>query len=108
MLAENKKNILIITLTMIALVIDIIMLLDYLLFKYKALNSYGRLLYEIRLFHWGWFFVLSFAGFAIAGTLYWKLGRQLFRGIVIFLSVVAIILALLWLFGLIMISTLKF
>jgi hypothetical protein len=108
MLADKKKTVLIITLAVSALLIDVIMLLDYILFKYKAFSSYGRLLYEFRLFHWGWFLVLSFTGFAIAGTLYWKPGRVLFRGIVIFLSVVAIILALLWLFGLIMISTLKF
>jgi len=108
MLTENKKRVVIITLTVSALVIDMIMLLDYILFKYEAFNSYGRLLYEIRLFHWGWFLVLSFAGFAIAGTLYWKPGSLLFRGSIIFFSIIVIILALLWLFGLIMISTLQF
>jgi hypothetical protein len=74
----------------------------------EAFVSFNRILDVIGLFRRGWFLVLSFAGFAIAVTLYWKPGRVLFRGIVIFLSVVAIILALLWLFGLIMISTMKF
>lgn len=107
MLIENRKITLIITLTVIALLIDMIMVVDFIFSVYK-LDFYGRFLYEVRFFFWGWFLALVFAGTAIGTTLYWKPSRVLFRGIVILLSVVAMILALLWLFGLIMISTLEF
>jgi len=108
MLTEKKKIALIITLTVIALLIDAIMVLGFILVDDEAFLSFNRILDVIGLFRWGWFLVLSFAGFAIAGTLYWKPSSPLFRGSIIFFSIIAIILALLWLFGLIMISTLKF
>lgn len=107
MLTYKKKNAIIIILTVISLLINMIMLLDYILFVCKSFDFYGHFLHKIYLFHWGWLAVFVFAGASILTTLYWKPSRALFRGIVVFLSVVAIILAFLWLFGLIMISTLK-
>lgn len=106
MLTEKKKIALIITLTVIALLINILPLLGLVLDK-EASHSYNHFLYEIRIILWGWFLTIVLAGTATGTTLYWKPGRVLFRGVIIFLSVVAIIWALLWLFGLIMISTLK-
>lgn len=107
MLTEKRKIALIITLTAIALLINTSLLLSFILDK-EASDSYNRFLYEIRIIFWGWLLIIAFAGTATGTTLYWKPGRVLFRGVIISLSVVAIILALLWLFGLIMISTLKF
>jgi hypothetical protein len=107
MLNEKKKVVLVITLTVIALLIDMMMMLDYILFVCKAFDFYGRFLHKIHLFQWGWLIVFVLAGAAIGSIIYWKPGKVLFSLIVVFLLLVAIILALLWLFGLIMISTLK-
>ena len=104
MLSEKKKIALIIALIVIAFLINITSLLSFVLDK-EASYSYNRFLYKIRIIFWGWLLIIAFAGTAMGTTLYWKPGRALFRGVVIFLSVVAIILAILWLFGLIMIST---
>jgi len=106
MLTEKKKTVLIVTLTVSALLINMILLLSFVLDK-EASYSYNRFLYKIRIIFWGWLLIIAFAGSAMGTTLYWKPGRALFRGVVVFLSVVAIILAILWLFGLIMISTLR-
>jgi len=108
MLTEYKKTALIITLTAIALLIDMIMVLGFILVKYKAFNSYDRFLYEIRFVFWGWLLVFSFAGTAIGTTLYWKPGSLLLRGFIIFFSIITIIFALAWLWMLIAMLTLKF
>jgi hypothetical protein len=107
MLTEKKKTMLIITLTAIALLINISMLLGLILDK-EASDSYNHFLYEIRIIFWGWLLIIALAAAAMGTTLHWKPGRVLFRRVIIFLSVVSIIFALLWLFGLIMISTLEF
>jgi len=107
MLTEKKKIALIITLTVSALIIGVIPFLDYAFPKGEE-PWFLRWLRTIKYFAWGWFPVFVFAASAIAGTLYWKPGPLLLRGVTILFSVVAAIWALLWLFGIIVISTLKF
>lgn len=107
MLTERKKIALIVTLTAIVLLINILQLLGLILDK-EASHSYNLFLYEIRIINWGWLLTIVLAGTAMGTMLYWKPGRALFRGVIISLSILAIILALFWLFGLIMISTMKF
>lgn len=107
MFTEKKKMALIITLTVTAFLLLMIGVLGFILDK-EASDSYNRFLYEIRFIFWGWLLALVLAATAIGATLYWKPSKALFRGFMVFLSMIAIIWALLCLFGLIMISTMKF
>lgn len=107
MLTEKEKTALIIALTASALIIGIIPFLDYALPKGEK-PWLLRWLRAIKYFAWGWLPVFVFAASAIAGTLYWKPSPLLLRGVTVLFSVVAAIWALLWLFGIIVISTLKF
>lgn len=107
MLTEKKKTVLIVTLTVSALLINMILLLSFVLDK-EASYSYNRFLYEIRFVFWGWLLVFAFAGSAMGTTLYWKPGSLLFRGFIIFFSIITIIFALAWLWMLIAMLTLEF
>jgi len=107
MLTEKRKIALIITLSAIAIVIGIIPFLDYAIPKSEE-PWLLRWLRAIKYFAWAWFPVFALAASAIAGTLYWKPGPLLLRVLAIMFSTVAAIWALLWLFGIIVISTLKF
>jgi len=107
MLTESKKTVLIISLIVSALIISVIPFIDT-MFPKGERPYLLRWLRGIKYFAWGWFPVFVFAASAIAGTLYWKPGPLLLRGVTILFSVVAAIWALLWLFGIIAISTLKF
>ena len=105
MLTEKKKTILIIILTVSALLIDIIILLDFILRGDVGFWSFNWLR-EVGFFRWGWLFVFGFAGSAIVGTLYWKPGSPILRGIIIFFSIIALILAAMWSFLLLLVANL--
>jgi hypothetical protein len=106
-MTERKKATLIITLTVISIVIGIIPFLDHILPKGEE-PWLLRWLRAIKYFAWAWFPVFVLAASAIAGTLYWKPGPLWMRVLTILFSSAAGIWALLWLFGIIMISTLEF
>lgn len=107
MTAESKKITLIITLTVIALLINMEEVLGFILAKYEAADSYHHFLYEIRFVFWGWLPIFIFAAAAIGATLYWKPGSSLFRGLIIFFSIIAIIYRMAWLWMLIAMLSMK-
>ncbi|MFA5238141.1 MAG: hypothetical protein WC476_00340 [Phycisphaerae bacterium] len=107
MLTEKKKKALIIILTVGAILIGVIPFLDHIFPKGEEPWPL-RWLRAIKYFAWAWFPVFVLSTSAIAGTLYWKPGTLLLRVLAILFSAVAVIWSLLWLFGIIVISTLKF
>lgn len=106
MLTEKKKTALIITLTVSALLINLIMLLGFILVDNEAFQFFNRLLYEIGLFRWGWFPALGLTGYALKETRGWKTVGKPTRVIIFLALLVMLAMALIWLFGLIIISQL--
>ena len=107
MFTEKKKMAAIIIMIVGAVIIGVIPFLDHIFPKGEE-PWLLRWLRAIKYFAWAWFPVFVLAVSAIAGTLYWEPGPLLMRVLAIFFSAVAAIWALLWLFGIIVISTLKF
>lgn len=91
MLTEKKKTVLMIALTVCALLIDMPLLA--ILLGTDVRGWLFNWLREVGFFYWDWFLVFCFAGSAIAGTLYWKPGSLSLRGIIIFFSIIALVLA---------------
>jgi len=95
---RNKKTALFLVLAILASSLCMLMFFDFLLVNNEAYEKYADFIFDIKLLHWGWPFVLIFATSAIAGTLYWKPYNLLFRVITVVLSAIALVLGLLWLF----------
>jgi hypothetical protein len=99
---KSKKMLMIVTLTVSALLVELIMLSDF-IFKEDRFQS---LLYEIRFFCWGWGLVFVLAGSALTAILYWKVGHLLLRGFLCIFLTVELVLALVWLWFVWLISNL--
>ena len=102
----KKKTVLIIALTVSALLINTPWLA--ILLGANVRSQSFDWLYEISFFHWDWLLAFCLAGSALAGTICWKPGSPILRGIIIFFSIIAIMLASIQLLGVIVMSTLKF
>jgi hypothetical protein len=109
MRAENKKTALIITLVVSALVIGVMpylgeeLVLQDILSKEEGFWAFFCS-YGLHFSQWGWFLGLCSAIAALVGTRHWKPGTPLLKGIVIFFSVIAVVLASIWLGDLIILS----
>ncbi|MFA5553931.1 MAG: hypothetical protein WCZ89_04090 [Phycisphaerae bacterium] len=109
MLTEKKKIAITTILTVIALLIGIIPVVDFMLATGTGEQSHiltFEYLVKINFFHWGWSAGFVFAGFSIAGVVLWKPGLLLFRVFAIVISIIAILLSAHWLFWVIAIMNL--
>ncbi|HPS54169.1 MAG TPA: hypothetical protein PLP05_01095 [Sedimentisphaerales bacterium] len=93
MRVENKKMVLLIALATIAPLTEIIVLLDVNLRKETGMLSFCWL-EEIGFFHWDWLLVFVFAGTSLVLSIWWRSGDLLLRGIIVIVSVIALVVAL--------------
>jgi hypothetical protein len=91
-LSERKKARLILIASLGALLIDIVIWLG------PTPEPHHRLLHSIHWFDWGWFPAFGLGLIAITCTLRWKPGSLKLRLFVLFISIIAVIFALLWYF----------
>jgi hypothetical protein len=108
-MTERKKTTLIVILSAIGLLIGTIPIVDFMLATGADGQSHilaFQWLDKINFFHWGWLIGFAFAGFSIAGIVFWKPSTRLFRGFVILLSVISVLLSAHWLFWIIAILNL--
>jgi hypothetical protein len=92
MLSERKKARLILFASLGALLMDIVIFLG------PTPESYYRLLHSIYWFDWGWVPAFGLGVIAITCTVRWKPGGLKLRLFVLFISIIAVIFALLWYF----------
>jgi hypothetical protein len=85
MLSERKKKTIVLTLALVSLVLNIIISLPF--------YSLAMVWYKIRLYYWGWIPAFILPLVAIIGTICWKPGNVVLRCFVLFLSIMAIIIA---------------
>ena len=102
----NKKTAINISLTVSALIIGLMphlgqkLVLRNILSKEEGFWAFFWL-YGLHFCLWGWLLGLCFSIAALVGTRHWKPRTPLLKGIVIFISIAALVLALIWLGGLI-------
>jgi hypothetical protein len=96
MLSERKKKTMVLTLAFISLVLNMMFALPF--------GSLAHIWYRIRLFYWGWIPAFILPLVAIIGTIYWKPGRGMLRGFILLLSIIAIIIASIWYFLLVVVA----
>jgi len=109
-LSERKKKIVILILSTTAVTIGTFPSLDFMLGKNEggwSPNIYFKWLDKIDYIRWGWALVFGLAGTALVGVMYWKPSGWVSRLLVMFLSVLALILASRWLLSVYMITHLK-
>ncbi len=94
MRVENRRIILLTTLSVVAILLDILIYLHFDIRKEKGLLH--NWLDEIIFFDWGWVLVFIFAGVASIGAIWLKGENILLRGIIVIISVIAFVLALIW------------
>jgi hypothetical protein len=99
MLSERKKKTIVLTLALISFLLNMIFALPF--------DSVARVFYRLRLYYWGWIPAFILPLVAIVLTLCWRPGGKMLRAIILFLSVIAILLAGLLFFGLYFISHLN-
>jgi len=109
MRTENKKAVLNVSLAVSAFIIGIIpylgeeLVLRDILSKEEGFWAFFWL-HGINFSGWGWFLGLCSAIASLVGTRNWKPSTLLLKGIVILFSVIAVVLALIWLVDLIFLS----
>lgn len=96
MLSERKKARLILTVALSALSIDGVMLLGGLIMRCPILDILGRFLLAVGFRVWGWALALGLGVIAITCTARWKPSGLKLRPFVLFISIIAVIFALLW------------
>jgi hypothetical protein len=104
-----SRNVIVLTLSAIGIMISLIPIVDFMLTKDTDEQSHTLFfnwLDKINYFRWGWLVGFVFACLSMAGIFFWKPGTPLFRGFVLLLSIIAILLSVHWLFWLIVISNL--
>ena len=93
MLVKKIKTVLLIALATIAPLTEIIVLLDVNLRKETGMLSFCWLK-EIGFFRWVWLLVFVFAGTSLVVSIWWRSGNLLLRGIIVIVSVIALIVEL--------------
>ena len=96
MLSERQKLRLILTAAISAISVDGVMLLGGLIMRCPILNILGRLLLTVGFRVWGWAPALGLGVIAITCTVRWKPGSRKLRLFVLFVSIIAVFLSLLW------------
>lgn len=107
MLSDKKKKIIILTFALGAFLIDAIIFFGYFMSHSQVTRPITSLLFVAGFNLWGWAPAFGLATTAIVTTLLWKPGSRALRLFVMFLSVIALTLASLWLFGLYFITHLN-
>ena len=102
MLSKTLKITLLIAMSLVALSVEIII-------PFVCLSSHtqniAHFLYNTGITRYGWILVFILAGTSIFLTKKWRPGNAVFRATIIFISIIAIILAALWFFALCFISS---
>ncbi len=105
MRVENRRIILLTTLSVVAILIDILIYLEFAVlfyFDFKLSKESGCCFFywleKIGLFQWGWLLVFIFGGMAFLVAICWKLESIVLRVIFIIMSGAALVCALPWFF----------
>ena len=85
MLTERKKKTIVLTLALVSFVLNIIISLP--------VYPLALIWHKVRLYYWGWVPAFILPIIAIIGTICWRPGSRLLRGFLLFLSMIAIIIA---------------
>ncbi|MBA7657671.1 hypothetical protein ES703_65611 [subsurface metagenome] len=93
MLSKGKKTGLILILSLIAILIEVLVLL----YDQFYGSEFAGFLFEIGLTRWGWLPAFLSATAAIVGTICWKPGGRILQTLVILVSVIALTYASYWL-----------
>ena len=107
MLSKTRKIVLVIFMILISLMIEATVYAGYMMSNNQKTIYISNFIYDIGITRWGWLPVFFLAGSSIVLTTKWKLGNITLRSIIIFISMITIIIAALWLFGIHFISHLK-
>jgi hypothetical protein len=96
MLTERKKVRLILILFSIVSIIEILFFLYY-----PFVDTYfGKLLFDIGLTRWGWVPTIVLGIVVITCLIRWKPGNLWLRLFILFFSIIEVIIALKWVYGL--------
>lgn len=93
MRAENKKTVLIITLTLSAFVVGII---PWLLLVFEKTRTSIKWLGEIYFQRWGWLLVLCFAGYALKEIRGWSVVPKSLKTIAVIFLLIMLVWAAIW------------
>ena len=77
MRAESKKTVAIITLTVSAILIVVLPLLDFISQKDGGFWFFRWLCNEVNFFLWGWLLACCIVGLTLVGTIRWKRNNPL-------------------------------
>lgn len=103
MLTERKK------IGLILILFSIVSLIEILLFLYdRSYHSYFcKLLFDIGLTRWGWVPAIVLGIAVITCLIRWKPGNLWLRLFILFFSIIEVIIALKWVYGLLVAMSLK-
>jgi len=91
--AENKKTMLIITMTLGAFVVGII---PWLLLVFEKARTSVKWLGEIYFQRWGWFLVLFFASYALKEIRGWNVVSKSLKTIAVIFLLIMLVWAAIW------------
>ena len=104
MLSETKKIVLVISMTLISLIIEAIVHIDYLLSKDLKTVFISEMIHSTGISLWGWLPAILLTVSSIGLTIYWRPANIIFRIFLIFISFIIAIIAVIWAIGLYIIS----
>jgi len=107
MLSETKKIASVVSMTLVALIIEVVTLFGYMMSLSQKTVPISNLIYNTGITRWGWLPTIFLGVASIVLTIRWQFGSTILRVIIIFISVITIILAALWLFGIYFITHLN-
>lgn len=93
MLSKGKKTGLILILSLIAILIEVLVLL----YDQFYGSEFAGFLFEIGLTRWGWLPAFLSATAAIVGTICWKPGGRILQTFIILVSIITLTYASYWL-----------
>jgi hypothetical protein len=103
MLTERKK------VRLILILFSIVSLIEILLFLYYPFGDsyFGKLLFDIGLTRWGWVPAIVLGIVVITCLIRWKPGNLWLRLFILFFSIIEVIIALKWVYGLLVAMSLR-
>jgi hypothetical protein len=103
--SERKKMILVLSMSMISLMMEMIVYVDYLTSKNKNAEFIGKIIDFTGIFLWGWIPAILLSISSIVLTIFLRPSNIIFRMILILISIIIAVIGAIWALGLLMISS---